>query len=42
MPEPGSIYMISTLIFVKGNVIGQILVWENAAPTSEIAKTAVK
>lgn len=41
-PEPGSSYQIAILIFLKGNVTGQLTAWKKAAAVEEIAKSAAK
>jgi len=41
-PEPGSPYEIATVMFLKGNVMAQLMVWKKAAPATEIAKNTAK
>jgi hypothetical protein len=41
-PEPKSIYHITTVTFLKGNIMGQLQVWKKAKPVDDIAKTAAK
>ena len=41
-PEPSSSYQIAIVIFLKGNVMGQLTAWKKATPAEEIAKSAAK
>ena len=41
-PEPKALYQIATITFLKGSVMGQVMVWKKAASADEIAKTATK
>jgi hypothetical protein len=41
-PEPGAVYQVASVTFLKGKVMGQLTVWKKAAPVDHIANSAVQ
>lgn len=41
-PEPGAVYHVASVSFLKGKVMGQVMVWKKAAPVDQIAHKAVQ